>query len=115
MDSNSFYKKKYDELCEEITKLQEKYDENGYDYSPIIKLQRIEQYFKLISCKMKEHDLIKLTEDLVNISDNTEMLTKGDIGTIIHIYPNSEAYVIKFEKNNIITTLKPHQIINFKG
>ena len=33
---------KYDELCKEVTRLQEKYDENGYDCSPMIKLQRIE-------------------------------------------------------------------------
>ena len=38
----SSIQEKYDELCKEITRLQEKYDENGYDCSPIIKLQRIE-------------------------------------------------------------------------
>lgn len=32
------------ELLKEITRLQEKYDENGYDCSPIVKLQRIEQH-----------------------------------------------------------------------
>jgi ribosomal protein S15P/S13E len=35
---------KYDALCKEITRLQEKYDENGYDASPLIKLQRIESH-----------------------------------------------------------------------
>jgi hypothetical protein len=40
----SSVQEKYDELCKEITRLQEKYDENGYDYSPMIKLQRIEQH-----------------------------------------------------------------------
>ena len=35
---------KYNELCKEITRLQEKYDENGYDCSPMTKLQRIEQH-----------------------------------------------------------------------
>jgi len=35
---------KYDALCKEITRLQEKYDENGYDVSPLIKLQRIESH-----------------------------------------------------------------------
>jgi hypothetical protein len=40
----SSIQEKYDELCKEITRLQEKYDENGYDCSPMIKLQRIEQH-----------------------------------------------------------------------
>ena len=40
----SSIQEKYDELCKEITRLQEKYDENGYDCSPMIKLQRMEQH-----------------------------------------------------------------------
>ena len=40
----SSIQEKYDELCKEITRLQEKYDENGYDCLPMIKLQRIEQH-----------------------------------------------------------------------
>jgi len=40
----SSIQEKYDELCKEITRLQEKYDENGYDCSTMIKLQRIEQH-----------------------------------------------------------------------
>ena len=40
----SSIQEKYDELCKEITRLQEKYDENGYDCSPMIKLQRIKQH-----------------------------------------------------------------------
>ena len=36
---------KYDELVKFITHLNEKYDEDGYDCSPIIKLQRLEQCF----------------------------------------------------------------------
>lgn len=39
---SSSIQEKYDELVKEITRLQEKYDENGYSCSPIIKLQRIE-------------------------------------------------------------------------
>jgi hypothetical protein len=34
-------------LEQAITKLQEKYDENGYDCSPVIKLQRIEQHIQM--------------------------------------------------------------------
>jgi len=45
--SGSSLQEKYDELCTAITKLQEQYDENGYDCSPIIKLQRIEQHFQM--------------------------------------------------------------------
>jgi hypothetical protein len=40
-------KDEYAELCKEITRLQEKYDENGYDCPPIIKLQRMEQHIDL--------------------------------------------------------------------
>ena len=43
----SSIQEKYDELCKEITRLQEKYDENGYDCSPMIKLQRIEQHVNM--------------------------------------------------------------------
>ena len=43
----SSIQEKYDELCKEITRLQKKYDENGYDCSPIIKLQRIEQHIDM--------------------------------------------------------------------
>lgn len=37
-------KEQYNKLCREVTRLQEKYDENGYDCSPIIKLQRMESH-----------------------------------------------------------------------
>jgi hypothetical protein len=50
----SSIQEKYDELCKEITRLQEKYDENGYDCSLMIKLQRIEQHVDMaidIYCK----------------------------------------------------------------
>ena len=53
--------KKYDEICKAITKLQEEYDENGYEYPPIIKLQRIEQHFKT-SQLSKEEDPKKFAQ-----------------------------------------------------
>ena len=40
----SYIQEKYDELVKEITRLQEKYDENGYDYPPLLKLKRIEAH-----------------------------------------------------------------------
>lgn len=36
-----------DAIEKEITRLQEKYDENGYNYPPLIKLQRMEQYIDM--------------------------------------------------------------------
>ena len=36
------YKEKYDELVDKINELQKKYDENGYDCLPTVKLQRID-------------------------------------------------------------------------
>lgn len=38
---------KLEEIHKEITRLQEKYDENGYEANPLIKLQRIEQHIDL--------------------------------------------------------------------
>lgn len=35
------------QLSEEITRLQQKYDENGYDYPSLIKLQRMEQHIDM--------------------------------------------------------------------
>lgn len=41
---NLVSKEEYDNVVSEITRLQEKYDENGYDCPPLIKLQRMEQH-----------------------------------------------------------------------
>ena len=49
---------KYDNLCKEITRLQEKYDENGYDCSPTIKLQRMEQHIDSVIDKLKVYKKI---------------------------------------------------------
>ena len=46
-DVSGSSQEEYDELCTAITKLQKQYDENGYNCSPIIKLQRIEQHFQM--------------------------------------------------------------------
>ncbi len=60
-DLNSVIQEKYDELRKEITRLQEKYDENGYDFSPMVKLQRIEQHVDyLISLKDVTSELMFL-------------------------------------------------------
>ena len=54
----SYHQAKSQELKSEITRLQEKYDENGYDFQPLIKLQRIEQHIdmalKILQAKSKE-------------------------------------------------------------
>lgn len=41
--------------------------------------------------KIKEHDLIVLTESLP-----AEGLQAGDVGTVVHIYPKGEAYEVEF-------------------
>jgi len=52
----------YDLLVEQITRLQEKYDENGYSYPPNIKLNRIEQHidaaFEIYKNKLKAHPIV---------------------------------------------------------
>lgn len=54
--------REHDEICKEITRLQQNYDENGYEYSPLIKLQRLEQsmiYFanQLLKINTKKKEL----------------------------------------------------------
>ena len=39
----------------------------------------------------KEHDIIALTADIPE-----DGLETGDVGTIVHIYPQGEAFVVEF-------------------
>ena len=41
---------------------------------------------------LKEHDLIVLTADISEEGD----LKVGDVGTIVHVHPGQEAYVVEF-------------------
>ena len=41
---------------------------------------------------LEEHDLIVLTADIPEESD----LRVGDVGTIVHVHPGREAYVVEF-------------------
>ena len=56
------------------------------------------------SDSIQEHDIVELIEDLSKVK-----LFIGDIGTVVHIYPNAKAYAVEFE-NNKVETVKPHQI-----
>ena len=40
---------------------------------------------------IKEHDLVVLTEDLP-----TEGLKAGDVGTVVHVYADGNAYEVEF-------------------
>ncbi len=42
----------------------------------------------------KEHEQIVLTADVTG--DDREELKPGDVGVIIHIHPNAEAFVVEF-------------------
>ena len=42
----------------------------------------------------KEHEQIVLTADV--FGDEEEELKPGDVGAIIHIHPNEEAFVVEF-------------------
>ncbi len=42
----------------------------------------------------KEHEQIVLTADVVG--DEEEELKPGDVGAIVHIHPNEEAFVVEF-------------------
>ena len=40
---------------------------------------------------IKEHDRVVLTKDIPG-----ESLLAGDVGTVVHIYPDGKAYEVKF-------------------
>ena len=42
----------------------------------------------------KEHDQIILTADV--IGDEEEELRSGDVGSIVHMHPGGEAFVVEF-------------------
>ncbi|MDE2799252.1 MAG: DUF4926 domain-containing protein [Gemmatimonadota bacterium] len=60
----------------------------------------------------KEHEQIVLTADI--FGDEGEELKSGDVGTIIHIHPNGEAFVVEFMSLNgdtvAIATVLPSQV-----
>ena len=43
---------------------------------------------------LKEHEQIVLTADV--LGDEGEELKPGDVGTIVHIHPDKEAFVVEF-------------------
>jgi RecQ family ATP-dependent DNA helicase len=58
--------------------------------------------------EIKEHDIVELTEDLLKVP-----LLIGSKGTVVHIYPNEEAYAVEFKKKDksiTVETVKPNQI-----
>ena len=42
---------------------------------------------------VKEHDLIVLTTD---VRDQDRDLKAGDVGTVVHVHPGDEAFVVEF-------------------
>ena len=42
---------------------------------------------------LKEHDLVALTADIQNEEGD---LRAGDVGTIVHVHPGGEAFVVEF-------------------
>jgi hypothetical protein len=49
--------------------------------------------------EIQEHDIVVVTKDLMS---NT-VVSVGDEGTVVHIYPNVKAYEVEFAKPNPIT------------
>ena len=58
----------------------------------------------------KEHDLVVLTTD---VQDEDGDLKIGDVGTIVHVHPGDEAFVVEFTTLHggtvAIATLLPSQ------
>ena len=58
---------------------------------------------------INEHDRVVLTEDVP-----TEELKAGDIGTVVHIHANGEAYEVEFicldGETIAVTTLRANQV-----
>ena len=64
----------------------------------------------------EEHDIVVLTAD---VSGDESELKTGDVGTIIHIHPGNEAFVVEFttvggETLDIATVLR-HQMRPITG
>jgi uncharacterized cupin superfamily protein len=59
----------------------------------------------------REHEQIVLTADV--FGDEEEELKPGDVGAIIHIHPNEEAFVVEFMSLDgetvVIATVLPSQ------
>ena len=60
----------------------------------------------------KEHEQIVLTADV--LGDEGEEMKSGDVGTIIHIHPDKEAFVVEFMSLDggtvAIATVLPSQV-----
>ena len=60
----------------------------------------------------KEHEQIVLTADV--LGDAGEELKPGDVGTIVHIHPDKEAFVVEFMSLDggtvAIATVLPSQV-----
>ena len=58
---------------------------------------------------IKEHDRVVLKSDV-----ESERLVAGDVGTVVHIYENGEAYEVEFltlnGKTVTVTTLEPSRV-----
>ncbi|MGK7960041.1 DUF4926 domain-containing protein [Crocosphaera sp.] len=67
---------------------------------------------------IKLHDTVALLEDIKTyqfMTDNPIFLPKGQVGTVVEIYKNGEAYEVEFSDKNGQTyglvTLKSEQVI----
>ena len=60
---------------------------------------------------VKEHDLIVLTTD---VRDQDRDLKAGDVGTVVHVHPGDEAFVVEFTTLHggtvAVATLLPSQM-----
>ena len=60
---------------------------------------------------LKEHDLVVLTTD---IQDEDRSLKAGDVGTVVHVHPGDEAFVVEFTTLHggtvAVTTLLSSQV-----
>ena len=58
---------------------------------------------------LEEHDRVVLTDDISDMD-----LKAGDVGTIVHVYPNGEAFEVEFltlDGNTVaLTTVLPSQV-----
>ena len=57
----------------------------------------------------EEHDRVVLTDDIADMD-----LKAGDVGTIVHIYPNAEAFEVEFlaldGNTAVLATVLPSQV-----
>jgi cell division protein FtsB len=98
------------QLKAEITRLQEKYDENGYDVSPMIKLKRIESTIdSVIDTYYKDNEVLKAENERLKAN----LFTLEDIERAFNVGVISQFELEALDRTDTIDfhARKLHQLV----